>query len=76
MATYETYETEEDYDTMAEPNVNEATPTVRLKINFPCCFFQLVFFCIKFVCIQAPETIASEMKIESKSGNKKVHFVE
>ena len=30
MATYETYETEEDYDTMAEPNVNEATPTVRL----------------------------------------------
>ena len=31
MATYETYETEEDYDTMAEPNVNEATPTVRLK---------------------------------------------
>ena len=39
MATYETYETEEDYDTMAEPNVNEATPTVRLKISFPYCFF-------------------------------------
>ena len=76
MATYETYETEEDYDTMAEPNVNEATPTVTLKISFPCFCFQLVFFGIKFVCIQASETIAPEMKIESKSGNKKVHFVE
>ena len=45
MAAYETYETEEEYDTMAEPNVNEATPTVRLKISFP--FF--VLFCI--ICI-------------------------
>ena len=34
MAAYETYETEEEYDTMAEPNVNEATPTVRLKTTF------------------------------------------
>ena len=45
MAAYEIYETEEEYDTMAEPNVNEATPTVRLKISFP--FF--VLFCI--ICI-------------------------